>query len=194
MRKIHDHYYRRAKTESYPARSVYKLMEMDRRYRLVRKNMRVLDIGCSPGSWSLYLLKRVGKGKVVGIDVNPGIAVQDPRFIFVQADIFSLDQDELDRRGLGSFDLIVSDAAPGTTGDKFSDSQASLRLARRVFQVSGSTLKRGGTAAAKVFQGEDLPEFVRSLRGGFREVSMFKPKSSRKESREIYIVARGKYA
>lgn len=199
MGKHRDHYARMARAESYPARSVYKLMEMDRRYRLVRRNMRVLDAGCHPGSWSLYLLKQVGRGEVVGIDTRE-TKINDPRFTFIRGDLATMEPETL-----GRFDLVLSDAAPATTGDKFSDAQASLRLAQRVFEIAAACLKEGGTVVAKVFQGEDSGAFVRSLgtrargmsptayRGAaYRKVFTSKPAGSRKESREMYILARGK--
>ncbi|MFW6181695.1 MAG: SAM-dependent methyltransferase, partial [Spirochaetota bacterium] len=106
----------------------------------------------------------------------------------------------IDPAGLGFFDLVLSDAAPDTTGDRFSDAQASLRLAERLFEIAGRCLKRGGSVAVKLFQGEDSGAFIRSLgsppegrqTSGYREVLTCKPAGSRKESREVYVVARGK--
>jgi len=193
MRKVRDHYTKKAREDRYRARSVYKLMEMDRKYQLIRTGMAVLDIGCAPGSWSQYALEKVGKGYVTGIDLAPSVSLGDSRFNYMQADI--LNQDIVSSfSGGGSkqplFDLILSDAAPKTTGSKFSDSQNSLRLVRTVFELSGTFLKNGGAVCAKVFQGEDLKTFVDSLRKGFARVDLFKPKSSRAESRELYIIAR----
>jgi 23S rRNA (uridine2552-2'-O)-methyltransferase len=200
MKKHGDHYARKARAESYPARSVYKLMDMDRRYRLVRRNMRVLDAGCHPGSWSLYVLKKIGTGEVVGVDRRE-TRIHDPRFSFVPGDLGAIDP-----AVLGVFDLVLSDAAPDTTGDKFSDAQSSLRLVARVFEIAAACLKQGGTMVAKLFQGEDSAAFIRSLAAPgtpdagtgettpYREAFTCKPAGSRKESREVYVVARGKRA
>ena len=193
MRKVRDHYAKKARKDRYRARSVYKLMEMDRKYQLIRTGMAVLDIGCAPGSWSQYVLEKVGKGHVTGIDLAPSVSLGDSRFSYIHADILNHDtvsilSGEGCKRPL--FDLILSDAAPKTTGSKFSDSQNSLRLVRNVFELSGTFLKNGGAVCAKVFQGEDMKTFVDSLRKGFARVDLFKPKSSRAESRELYIIAR----
>jgi 23S rRNA (uridine2552-2'-O)-methyltransferase len=187
MRKVRDHYSRRAREESYPARSVYKLEEIDRKYRLLRGGMRVLDIGCAPGSWTMYILMKIGGGRVLGIDLKEPDVIEDERFSFLQADVMKLDASTMGDR----FDVIASDAAPATTGDKFSDAAVSLALVVRVFEIADTLLAGGGTVVAKVFQGEDLDGFVRSVRTRFERVSLFKPKSSRKESREIYIIAQG---
>ena len=196
MRKVRDHYSKRAKAEKYRARSVYKLMEINRKFNLLRDGMTVLDIGCAPGSWSQYILEHIGNGHITGIDLAPSLSVGDSRFTYVQADI--LDPDivsnlgcrEGDGLGPSLFDLILSDAAPKTTGDKFSDSQGSLRIVRAVYELSQELLRSGGSVAAKVFQGEDLKTFVDSIRTSFVKVDLFKPKSSRAESRELYIIAR----
>ncbi len=196
MRKVRDHYSKRAQAEQYRARSVYKLIEIDLKFHLIRRGMRVLDIGCAPGSWSQHVLKQVGDGHITGIDLAPSVNIGDSRFTYMQVDI--LDPDTVLNVGYGggnetdpsSYDLILSDAAPKTTGNKFSDSQNSLRLVRAVYEISRALLKGGGSVVAKVFQGEDLKAFVDSIRKDFGKVDLFKPKSSRAESRELYIIAR----
>jgi len=188
MKKVHDHYFRQAKKERYLARSVYKLDEIDRRYRVLKKGARVLDIGCAPGSWSQYILKRIGPGKVTGIDVKKQIPVTDPRYMYLKRNLFDLGP-EFFQTNTRSFDVITSDAAPKTTGQKFVDHQNSLSIVRRVFEIAPHVLKNGGTVVAKVFQGEDLKEFVESIRESFEKIDLCKPKSSRKESSELFIVA-----
>jgi len=194
MRKIHDHYSRKARAEKYPARSVYKLMEIDKKYRLLKNNIRILDVGCTPGSWTQYALERIGTGRVVGIDPDPGIKINDPRFVFLEGHIESTDPAAVataadSERPDRVFDLVLSDAAPNTTGNPFGDAQRSLRIVESVFSLSRKMLKAGGSAVVKVFQGEDLDAFLSSLREDYQRVYRFKPKSSRKESREIYIIA-----
>jgi 23S rRNA (uridine2552-2'-O)-methyltransferase len=188
MKKLHDHYFRRAKEEHYLARSVYKLDEINRRYRILRKGTSVLDVGCAPGSWSQYILKKIGPGKVVGIDIKKRVSVSDPRFTYLEKNLFDLGS-EFYQKYTKSFDVITSDAAPKTTGQKFVDHQNSLSIMRRVFEISHYVLKGGGTVVAKVFQGEDLKEFVESMKGRFDRIDLCKPKSSRKESSELFIVA-----
>jgi 23S rRNA (uridine2552-2'-O)-methyltransferase len=183
-----DSYYRRAKQNNYPARSVYKLEEIDRRYHLVKKGMRVVDFGCMPGSWSKYLLERIGNGTVVGIDIAAPPAIRDNRFTYMKADILSMDTELLKER-IGTVDLVLSDACPNTSGNRFTDGQASLEIVRRVFSLASLMLKPGGSVVTKVLTGEDTAEFVREIRSDFQSVRQSKPKASRKESREMYIVA-----
>jgi 23S rRNA (uridine2552-2'-O)-methyltransferase len=198
MREVRDYYYKKAKAELYRARSVYKLIEIDRRFHLIRKGFSVLDIGCAPGSWSQYALKHVKNGYITGIDLAHSVDIRDSRFTYIQADI--LDKNVLSHIGCKAgdgnkscfFDLILSDAAPKTTGNKFSDSQNSLQLVQAVFEISQALLHNGGSVASKVFQGEDLKDFVDSIRKYFGRVDLFKPKSSRAESRELYIIARNR--
>ena len=126
MRKVRDYYSKRAREEQYRARSVYKLKEMDRKFHLIRRGMSVLDIGCAPGSWSQYALERTGNGHITGIDLDASVALGDSRFSYIQADI--LNPDIVSNFGLegknghspSCYDLILSDAAPKTTGNKFS--------------------------------------------------------------------------
>jgi 23S rRNA (uridine2552-2'-O)-methyltransferase len=191
MKKIRDHYFKKAKEEKYLARSVYKLIEIDRKYRLLKRGCRVLDIGCAPGSWSQYILQRIGNGYVVGVDLAERVKVQDRRFSYVVADILDSDTEKVLNQGAG-FDIITSDAAPKTTGNGFTDAQASLRIVERVFGIAGQSLKMGGTVIAKVLQGEDLKNLVDGLRYNYSAVSLFKPRSSRSESRELFIIAQGR--
>jgi len=190
MQEVRDYYFKRAKEEHYLARSVYKLMEIDRKFRLLQGGMRTLDIGCAPGSWSQFILQRIGKGQLVGMDLEDKVSIQDKRFTYVKADL--LDPSVRTVLGPPQFDLMVSDAAPKTTGNGFSDAQASLRLVRGVFTLAEELLKTGGSVVAKVFQGEDVKGFVDGIRGKYTKVSLFKPKSSRKESRELFIIAQGR--
>ena len=188
MMKTKDSYFRKAKRNNYPARSVYKLEEIDRRYHLVKKGIRVVDIGCVPGSWSKYLLERIGNGTVAGIDIAGRPAIQDRRFTYMQADILSAD-DRLLAEHIGIVDLVLSDACPNTSGNRFMDGQASLEIVKRVFYIASSILKPGGSIVAKVLTGEDTGAFIREIQSGFETVRQSKPKASRKESREMFIIA-----
>jgi 23S rRNA (uridine2552-2'-O)-methyltransferase len=188
MRKIKDYYFKKAKQDKYPARSVYKLEEIDNKCRLIKKDIKILDIGCSPGSWSQFMLKKIGRGSILGIDINNSIRIEDTRFTFMPGNIFDIESSRI-QKYIQAFDLITSDAAPNTTGDSFIDSQKSLNIVKRVFQIARDTLKPGGSVVAKVFQGEDLKAFVDGLKEDFSRVTLFKPKSSRKESREIFLIA-----
>ena len=183
-----DHYARRAKEEAWFARSVYKLEELDKKFRLFRPGNRVLDLGCSPGSWSQYASRKVGpKGKVIGIDLKkPRVGISE-RFSFVEADIFDLDLGEL-LGNIGQVDLVISDLAPKTSGARGVDAARSMTLAQRAMEVADKALKPGGKFVCKVFESGDTAQFRALLKERYREVKAFRPKAVRKGSREIYFV------
>lgn len=186
-----DAYFRRAKREGFAARSIYKLEEIDRKHRLFRKGLRVLDLGCAPGSWLQYIARRVGpEGVAVGVDLSE-VKISLPEWVTVfQGDMYHMDLDEI-RAVVPRFDLVVSDAAPSTTGVVWADHARSVELARRSWELARELLRPGGTWVAKVFQGEDLPSFRTEVSGAFRKLSQTKPKSSRDRSVEIFLVGVG---
>ncbi len=184
-----DHYSDRAKRSGYLARSVFKLEEADRRFSLVSEGTRVLDLGCAPGSWMQYLSRRVGKhGLVVGVDLNePGFFASNTKAI--TKDVFELDPAELAQ--FGPFDLVVSDMAPATTGISDVDAARSLKLADRAAEIACSVLKEGGSLFVKIFEGPETRRLRNRLKDSFASVRAFKPKASRKASREYYLVCLG---
>jgi 23S rRNA (uridine2552-2'-O)-methyltransferase len=137
------------------------------------------------------MLTRIGGGSILGIDLIDAVRIEDPRFHYLQLDITDENAEQLiyGASDKPQFDIIASDAAPGTTGNKFMDAQRSLQLVRRVFEIADTMLKSRGSAVAKLFQGEDVHEYVQSLKTDYERVALFKPKSSRSESRELFIVA-----
>ena len=187
-----DHYARRAKKEKFPARSVYKLKEMQQKYKLVKKGDRVLDLGCAPGSWLLYAAELAGnRGQVVGIDLKP-VTIKVPSHVKVYtADILALD-DEFFRSEGKKFNVVISDMAPATTGSKHVDSARSFNLCQAALAIAQKVLNPGGSFVCKIFQGEDFKEFSDSVRIAFNKCKIFKPQSSRKASREIFLIAMGK--
>ena len=195
MKEIQDFYFKKAKKEGYPARSVYKLEEAQLKHRLLKKGDKVLDIGCHPGSWSLYAAKEVGaQGLVVGIDLQKTKGVGKNG----SASIHWLRGDITDEEMLVSvlelapaFDVLISDMAPSATGNKWADQQQALNLCRRSLAVAEEVLKPGGNYYCKVFQGEDLDDFVKEVRSRFKTVRLVKPKSSRSESREMFVLGMG---
>lgn len=193
MKQYRDYYFRKAKQENYPARSVYKLQEMDKAHRLLRAGQKVLDLGACPGSWTLYAAERVGPGgRVLGIDLNVPGTVFPEQVTFLRADIFARSPEFLERaRLLAPFDVVMSDMAPRTTGSRFTDQARSIQLVEAAFAVAGEWLATGGTFIAKVFEGPDVRPFVQSIKPCFTKVSMVKPHSSRAESKEIFILGTG---
>jgi 23S rRNA (uridine2552-2'-O)-methyltransferase len=185
-----DFYSHKAKTEGYPARSIYKLQEILQKYRLLKNTARVLDIGAAPGSFSQYLLKHLrGRGWVYGVDISSEITIPGNynNFTFLQGDIFS---DEVFTALVNwkPYDLVVSDAAPATSGNRLVDTYKSLAIAERVLIIAGATLAHNGNLIIKLFQGGEELKLMKKMKAWFKEVKGFKPKASRKESFEIYYL------
>jgi 23S rRNA (uridine2552-2'-O)-methyltransferase len=186
-----DYYWRKSKEQGYPARSVWKLQEMQERFRLLDAGPRVLDLGCSPGSWSLAVLERLGTRAVLtGVDLaEPDAKLRArPGFTFIEGD-FSQPAVLASIVARGPYDVVLSDAAPSTTGNRISDTERSLGLARAVLAAASTCLRPGGNLALKIFQGGGEREVLESLRAGFATARAFKPKASRSESMEVYFVA-----
>ncbi|MBI9107741.1 MAG: RlmE family RNA methyltransferase [Spirochaetales bacterium] len=188
-RSTPDHYTLRAKKEGYPARSVYKLEELNNKFNLFGHDDRILDIGAAPGSWSMYCLRKIGKnGFVAAIDLNDlTIDMSDKRLFFIRGDFF----EEKNLSALldkGLFNTVISDAAPSTTGNRTVDAGRSFTLAAGIIDISGRMLASGGNLAIKIFQGGDEKELVGMLLNHFKTAKILKPKACRKESFETYIV------
>jgi 23S rRNA (uridine2552-2'-O)-methyltransferase len=187
-----DHYTRKARKENFSARSVYKLQEIQDKYHLIRTGIRVLDLGCAPGSWLQYAGKLVGsEGRIVGIDTKAVSLKLPPHVTVYRGDIFSIDAVMKDEP-VNSFDIVLSDMAPSTTGNKVVDAAKSLDLCMAAFALAKKYLKPGGSFVCKIFQGEDFKPFSDSIRKCFNIHKIYKPQSSRKASKEIYIIGRGK--
>ena len=183
-----DHYSRRAKKDRYPARSVYKLEEIQQKHSLIKKCDKVLDLGCFPGSWLLYAAKLTGdKGRVIGIDLKPVKIQVVPNIEVITGDVF-----EIKAESLGNdFNVVLSDMAPATTGHKAVDSARSAGLCEAALAIAERVLLPGGSFVCKIFQGPDFNQFLDSVRTGFKSQKIFKPRSSRKASKEIFIIGLG---
>lgn len=190
-RRPQDHFGERAKREGYPARSIYKLQEIDKRVRLLRRGQRVLDLGASPGSWSLYAAERVGReGKVVAIDLNEARVSLPAQVTFRALDVFSLSADDLG--GPSSFDVVLTDMAPHTSGQRGRDQFGSYELYMRALEIAGQVLTPGGSFVGKIFQGPELEQARAATRALFETVRIVKPEASRSESFEIFLVGLSK--
>lgn len=186
-----DPYAQKAKREHYPARSVYKLQEIDQKWALFRAGQSVLDLGCAPGSWSLYAAERVGpKGRVLGIDLTE-VAVKAPNAVFYQGDIYTTDFHALATAHEIPlpFDLVISDMAPKTTGSKGTDQARSAALCEMALAVAQQHLRPGGAFVCKLFDGPDTQPFRAELQHAFEKVAIFRPKAVRKNSKEIFFAA-----
>ena len=193
MRDKPDHYALQARKEGYPARSVYKLQEIQNKFKVLPPSGAVLDIGASPGSWSLYVSRLLKKNsRIVSVDLKPlGSGVQIRNMKFFQTDAFSdgfLKEAETE----GPFDAVISDAAPSTTGNRTVDTSRSFTLAYKVIETAGRLLRPGGNLVVKVFQGGDEQELLSIVKKEYTSAKLFKPKASRKESFEIFIIGKEK--
>ena len=191
-----DFWSQKAKTEGYPARSVYKLAEIDEKFHLLKAGGRFLDIGAAPGSWSLWILRRLGgKGFLAAVDLQglgPELA-QAPsfgNFRFIRGDLYA-EEVRSELIGLGPYDGVFSDAAPSTTGNRIVDQGASEAIVESVLAWSYDCLAPGGSLVAKIFQGGAERSLMDGLRQRFAAVRGFKPKACRAESFETYLVETG---
>lgn len=187
-----DHYTRQAKKEHYPARSVYKLQEIQKKFGLIHKGNRVLDLGCSPGAWLLYAGELTGPGgAVVGVDLKP-VTVTLPGHVAAHVgDMLDRKDPCLKEMGNG-FHVVLSDMAPSTTGAKDVDAIRSYELCLAALDIAREHLAPGGAFVCKIFQGEAFTSFTEAVRAEFSHQKTFKPQSSRKASKEIYIIGIGK--
>lgn len=188
-----DFWSKKAFSEGYPARSVYKLKEIDEKFGMLKKNYNVLDLGSSPGSWTVFLLRTMeGTGKVVSCDLNPlSKDVKGDNLIFIQGDL----TDNAIREKIkaeGPFDLVVCDAAPKTTGNRVVDTASSRFLVKMAIYYAQTMLKPGGNFAVKIFQNGDQQEFLKMMREIFQSAKGFKPAACRSESFETYLVGLNK--
>jgi len=203
-----DHWSKKAQKEGYPARSVYKLKEMDEKFGLIkggRSPFRVLDLGAAPGSWSLYILRKLPlkadakppEPLLVSIDLAPLSRQYDeglfdrPDFLFLQGDFTSGGIREA-VVSHGPYNLVVSDAAPFTTGNRSVDTLRSLDLAETALYYAETTLAKGGNLVIKVFQGGDTGKLLKAIRGLFETGKSFKPQACRAESFETYYLGLGR--
>lgn len=193
MKQYRDYYFCKAKQEQYPARSVYKLKELDNKFHLLKKGLKVLDLGASPGSWSIGASEKIGSnGLVLACDIRSTDTAFSENVIFMQENVLEPSQEFQERLiDIGPFDLVMSDMAPSTTGTKFTDQARSLELAQAAFEVACNNLKKNGNFIVKIFMGPDIQDLLQPMRKIFNQVKTFKPKSSRAESKETFFVAMG---
>jgi len=188
-----DYYWRKSKEEGYPARSVFKLQEIQEKHGPVKPAARVLDLGASPGSWSLYLLDMLaGGGSVTGVDLNEpdGKLLARKSYRFLHGD-FTTEEVERRIRQAGPFDIVVSDAAPSTTGNRTLDTARSAEIARKVISICETCLVPGGNCVLKIFQGGEERDILADMRRLFASARAFKPKASRSDSMETYFIGMG---
>ncbi len=187
-----DYYTLKAQKEGYPARSVYKLEEIQNRFNVFPSSGRILDIGAAPGSWSLFILRILaGKGNLVAIDLKPLNLPDIPEnYFFILGDFFSPDNVKI-LKERGPYDAVVSDAAPDTTGNRTVDTGRSAALVESILFQASDLLKLGGSLTVKLFQGGEEQQLLAQFRKSFKIARMFKPKACRKDSFESFLIGTG---
>ena len=185
-----DAFGNKAKKEGFAARSVYKLEEIDRRNQLFRRGMRVLDLGAFPGSWTQYAAQRVGsEGRVLAVDQQEWRGGFPPHVETRQCDVLALTPRDVG--GVASFDVVMSDMAPWTTGARFVDQCRSFDLYMHALAIAEGTLRGDGHFIGKIFQGPDFDQAKKRTEQLFTKTRVMKPEASRRESYEIFVVGLG---
>ncbi|MBU0935123.1 MAG: RlmE family RNA methyltransferase [Spirochaetes bacterium] len=183
----------KAKKEGYPARSVYKLEEIDRKFGIIKPGQRVLDIGAAPGSWSLWILKKqAGRGFLSAVDLSPlKIPVNEENMFFVQGDLYDpAVHSQLAQRG--PYHTVVSDAAPATSGNRSLDTDRSEAIVEAVLDYAAQLLLPGGNFVCKLFIGGGQRELLDRMKGLFTTARAFKPEACRQESFETFLIGLGR--
>lgn len=185
-----DHYFKKAKQNNFAARSVFKLEEIDQKFKILKPKQTILDLGASPGSWSQYCSKKVGnEGRILGVDLKP-VTVKLSNAVFIQADLRDLNLiDTFKEHGFyPPFDLVVSDMAPNTTGIRMTDQARSFELCELAFNISRQFLKKDGHFVCKLFHSDDFTKLRDMIKNDFQQFHAVKPDSTRKISKEIFLV------
>ncbi len=190
QRQLNDPYVAAARREGYRSRAAYKLLEIDDQHHLLRKGARVLDLGATPGGWTQVCVARTGAGKVLAVDINEMDAVAGAQFM--QIDFLSPEAPEMIRTALGGdVDIVLSDMASPATGHRMTDHARIIALCDLAYEFACEVLAPGGAFCAKVLQGGTEAKLLARMKQMFTRVQHVKPKASRADSKEIYVLATG---
>ena len=184
---INDEFVKLANKENWRSRAVFKLKEIDEKYNLIRENSNILDLGCAPGGWSQYASQKLKNINITAVDLLDMEKI--PNVNFVQSDISDF-AEKLEKKGnFKKIDLVMSDIAPNISGIESADLPAMLNLADMVFDIAMSNLSESGSLLIKLFQGKGTDDYLKDVKGNFEKVRLIKPKASKSNSREIYMLA-----
>lgn len=188
-----DSFTKAAKARGFPARSVFKLEEIDQRVRLLKGGQRVLDLGAAPGSWSLYTASKIGQsGRLLAIDLSPVSQALPPGTTFVQGDILTMSDETLGM--FAPYDVVLSDMAPNTTGNRVQDQARSFELFSLAMETAARLSAPGGSFVGKIFMGPDFEIARKRLREIYGEVRVLRPEGVRSVSFEVFLVGMGRRA
>ncbi len=195
VEKKKEHYYKSAKKEKYRSRASYKLLQLNKKFRIIKPRDYVVDLGAAPGGWSQVALEIVGEdGKVVAVDLQRIKPFDEGNFIQITGDFTDPETVRKIEEALEwNADIILSDASPKLTGIKDIDQLKSIDIAENALKIADSILKIGGSFIIKAFQGEGYEELLKKIKTKFKIVKTTKPPSSKKGSMEMYIIAMKKY-
>ena len=186
IKQHRDQFFKKSKTLGYRSRASFKLIEINKKYRFLKKNTNLLDLGSCPGGWSQVASKIITNGRIMSIDLKDIEPIKDVKFL--QGDIFDKKtKNEVIKYFNKNLDVIISDMAADTTGSKSLDSIRTNQLCAEVINFSKDTLKPKGVLVSKLFMGEDFIEVKNLAKSIFKKVNFFKPESSRRESKETYL-------
>ena len=193
MERKKDPYYKRAKEEEYRSRASYKLKQLDKKFKIIKQDNTVVDLGAAPGGWSQVALEKVGEeGIVVGVDLNRIKALPDENYYRIRGDFTTKEvQDKIIRVIGGKAKVVMSDASPELCGIKNLDQLRSIDLTNTVIGIADNILEQKGNLVMKVFQGPEYKNMLDDLKKKFRQVKTTKPPSSRTKSSEMYVVGLG---
>ena len=184
---INDEFVKLANKENWRSRAVFKLKEIDEKYNLIKTNSKILDLGCSPGGWSQYASRKHKNINITAVDLLCMEKLENVNF--VQSDIEDFSQKYLKKGSFHKIDLVMSDIAPNISGIESADAAAGLHLAEIVTEIALDVLNDSGNLLIKLFQGKGTDEFLSEIRKLFGTVRIIKPKASKTNSREIYMLA-----
>jgi 23S rRNA (uridine2552-2'-O)-methyltransferase len=189
-----EYFYKMAKKEKYRSRASYKLLELNKKFKIIKKHDYVLDLGAAPGGWSQVALDIVGdKGMVIGVDLQSIKPFDSGNFIQIKGDFRDTEtREQIKEITGGKVDVILSDASPKLTGIKNIDHMRSVELVKTVLEIVYHTLKNDGKIVIKVFLGEEFENILKEIKNKFKMVKTTKPTSSRKKSAEMYVIAQKK--
>lgn len=193
MQKKKDPYYKRAKSEDYRSRASYKLKQVNKKFRIIKKGNTVVDLGAAPGGWSQVALEIVEEeGIVVGVDLNHIKPFEEENFHKIRGDFTTEEvQNQIMEIINGKTEVLISDASPSLSGIKNIDHLRSIDLIDAVIDIADNILEEKGNLLIKVFQGPEYKDFLDKLKKKFRKVKSTKPPSSRNKSKEMYVVGLG---
>jgi len=190
IRRQKDQFFNQSKSQGYRSRSAFKLIEMDEKFKFLRKNTHLLDLGSSPGGWSQVAIKKITNGKILAVDIKPMLKID--KVDFLKADLNKTDISEKVKFFFNKkIDLVISDMATNTTGNKNLDSYRIGELCLKAMNLAQEILHQDGVFLSKLFMGSIFGEINKKANKYFKKVIKYKPSSSRQESKEVYIYCKG---